>query len=340
MASKGTGLTPSPVIMTKKALVTGGTGFLGGAIVRDLLANGEQVKVFRRERSPLKNLEGLDVEHAVGDLLQPDSLKAAMQGCDRVYHCAALYALTGGYEAYLQANVVGTRNVMEAAMDAGIERVVHTSSIAGIGAPRKRRLIDENQVWNFAPLNNPYITSKFIAEHEALSFGARGLQVVIVNPGAPIGRGDVKPTPTGLMVVNLIRGLHPMWLPVEIGVVDVDDCARQHRLAMEKGKPGERYLSVGETITLGGMGKLLRESMSTPWRPTVPRPLLKLAIYSTYLLPQWMNIFTAVARYPLHSFEYDVTKAKDELGMHYRPIKESLETAAVWFAENGHCKLK
>lgn len=325
--------------MTRKALVTGGTGFLGGAIVRDLLANGEQVKVFRRERSPLKNLEGLDVEYAVGDLLDRDSLLKAMDGCDRLYHCAALYQLTGGYEKYLEANVVGTRNALGAAMERGIERVVHTSSIAAIGGPRKRGLkVDENQVWNFGPLNNPYITSKFIAEHEALSFGARGLPVVIVAPGAPIGRGDVKPTPTGQMVVNLIRGLYPMWVPVEMGCVDVDDCARQHRLAMEKGKPGERYLSVGETLTLKQMGQLLRETVGGPWRPTVPNPLLKLAIYSTYLLPQWMNMFTAVARYPLHSFDYDVNKAKDELGMQYRPIKESLETAARWFADNGHCK--
>ncbi|MCA8947842.1 MAG: NAD-dependent epimerase/dehydratase family protein, partial [Planctomycetes bacterium] len=147
------------MIMTKKALVTGGTGFLGGAIVRDLLANGEQVKVFRRERSPLKNLEGLDVEHAVGDLLDRDSLLKAMDGCDRLYHCAALYQLSGGYEKYLEANVVGTRNALGAAMERGIERVVHTSSIAAIGAPRKRGLkVDEKQVWNFGPLNNPYIT--------------------------------------------------------------------------------------------------------------------------------------------------------------------------------------
>jgi len=323
-----------------KALVTGGTGFLGAAIVRELLADGEQVKVFRRERSPLKNLEGLEVEHAVGDLREPDSLKAAMEGCDRVYHCAALYKLSGGYEDYLQSNVVGTRNVMQAAMDAGIERVVHTSSIAAIGAPRGQGKVDENQVWTFGPLNNPYITSKFIAEHEALRFGARGLPVVIVNPGAPIGRGDLRPTPTGDMVVNLIKGLYPMWVKVEIGVVDVDDSARQHRLAMEKGKPGERYLSVGETVTLAEMGKLLREAVGSPWRPTLPGWMLKLAIYSTYLLPQWANMLAAIARYPLHSFDYDITKAKEDLGMEFRPVRESLETAARWFADNGHCKLR
>lgn len=323
-----------------KALVTGGTGFIGAAIVRDLLANGEQVKVFRRESSPLTNLEGLEVEHAVGDLRDPDSLLKAMEGCDRLYHCAALYALSGGYEKYLEANVIGTRNALGAAMERGIERVVHTSSIAAVGGPRGRGKVTEDQVWNFGPLNNPYITSKFISEHEALSFGARGLPVVVVNPGAPIGPGDVRPTPTGQMVLNLLKGLYPMWVPVEIGVVDVDDCGKQHRLAMERGKPGERYLSVGETIKLNEMGSMLKEVAGAGWRPTLPGPLLKMMIYGTYLLPQWMNVIAAVARYPLHSFQYDTSKAREDLGMEFTPIKQSLSKAAEWYAENGYCKAK
>lgn len=317
-----------------KALVTGGTGFIGGAIVRELVANGEQVKVFRRESSPLTNLEGLDVEHAIGDLLDRDSLVKALEGCDRLYHCAALYKLSGGYEKYLQANVIGTRNALSAAMERGIERVVHTSSTAAIGGPRRHGRVTENQVWNWAPLNNPYITSKFIAEHEALKFGAQGLPVIIVNPGAPIGPGDVRPTPTGQMIVNLIKGTYPLWMPVDIGLVDVDDCARQHRLAMEKGKPGERYLSVGETLSLGQAGKLL----GAPWRPTLPSWMLKLTIYSTYLLPQWANMLAAVARYPLHSFDYDTKKAQEDLGMQFRPIRESLESAARWYADKGYTK--
>ncbi|MCG3184374.1 MAG: hypothetical protein ICCCNLDF_02494 [Planctomycetes bacterium] len=324
-----------------KALVTGGTGFIGAAIVRALLANGEQVKVFRREGSPLTNLQGLEVEYAIGDLLDRDSLLRALDGCDRMYHCAALYALSGGYEKYLQANVVGTRNALGAAYEKRLERVVYTSTNATIGGPRDpRALVTEDQVWNFGPLNNPYITSKFVAEHEALKWGARGLPVVIVNPGAPIGPGDVRPTPTGAMVLNLIKGRYPMWVPVEIGCVDVDDCGLQHRLAMEKGKPGERYLSIGETLSVKQMGQLLRETVGSPWRPTVPGPLLKLTIYSTYLLPQWMNFLAAVARYPLHSFRYDTRKTQEELGMQFRPLKQSLESAARWYAEDGRCKLR
>lgn len=325
--------------MSKKALVTGGTGFIGSAIVRELLANGEQVKVMRRASSNLDNLDGLDVELVVGDLRDRDSLLKAMDDCDRLYHCAALYSLSGGYEKYLEANVIGTRNALGAAMERGLERVVHTSSIAAVGGPRKRGAqVTEDQVWNFGPLNNPYITSKFIAEHEALKIGAQGLPVVVVNPGAPIGPRDIKPTPTGEIVLSLLEGRYPMWVKAELGVVDVDDCARQHRLAMEKGKPGERYLSVSETINLNEMGKLLREIAGASWRPTLPDPLLKMMIYGTYLLPQWMNTLTAIARYPLHSFQYDSTKARNELGIEYRPIRESLKTAAKWYAENGYCK--
>ncbi|MCA8916598.1 MAG: NAD-dependent epimerase/dehydratase family protein [Planctomycetes bacterium] len=325
--------------MSKRALVTGGTGFVGAAIVRELLANGEQVKVFRRESSPLTNLEGLEVEHAIGDLRDRDSLRKALDGCDRLYHCAALYNLSGGYDEFLQANVIGTRNALGAALELGIERVVHTSSIAAIGAPRRPNApVTEEQVWNFGPLNNPYISSKFISEHEALKFAGRGLPVVIINPGAPIGRGDVRPTPTGQMVLNLIRGLYPMWVKVPVGCVDVDDCARQHRLCMEKGKPGERYLSVSETLTVAEMGRLLRETAGAPWRPSLPNWTLKLAIYSTYFLPQWLNMIAAVARYPLHSFNYDNTKAREELGMEFRPLKESLKAAADWYGENGYCR--
>lgn len=322
-----------------KALVTGATGFVGGAIVRELLRNGEDVKILRRKGSPLTNLEGLEVEHAVGDLLDRDSLLKALEGCDRLYHCAALYALSGGYEKYLQANVIGTRNALGAAMESGVERVVYTSTNAAIGGPRKRGVkVTEDQVWNFGPLNNPYITSKFIAEHEALEFGAKGLPVVVINPGAPIGPGDLKPTPTGQMVVNLLKGRYPAWVPVEIGCVDVDDCARQHRLAMEKGKPGERYLSIGETLTVNGMGAILKEVAGAPWRPSLPAPLLKAAIYGTYLLPQFMNPIAAVARYPLHSFQYDTSKAKQDLGMEFTPLKESLRKAAEWYVEHSYCK--
>jgi dihydroflavonol-4-reductase len=322
-------------------LVTGGTGFIGSAIVRALLADGQRVKVFRRESSPLTNLDGLDVEHAIGDLLDADSIRRALDGCDRVYHCAALYKLSGGYERYLQANVVGTRNVLGACLEAGIERVVYTSSTAAVGASRPRGTrINENHVWNFGPLNNPYITSKFIAEHEAMRFGARGLPVVTVNPGMPVGPGDVKPTPTGKFVLDVLRGRIPALPGVELGLVDVNDCGRQHVLAMDKGKPGERYLSIGATLTLSETGRVLREVANAPWRPALPAWPLRALIYTTYLLPQALNRLTAVARYPLHGFQYDTALAERDLGMQWTPIRDSLKAAAEWFVEHGYCKAR
>ena len=316
------------------ALVTGGTGFVGSAIVRELLCAGEKVRVLRRVNSPLTNLEGLKVEQAVGDLLDPASLQAALQGVDRVYHCAALYALTGGYERYLQANVVGTRNILRACLDARVERVVYTSTNAAVGAA-KRGASNEDQVWNFGPLNNPYITSKFIAEHEAMRFGARGLPVVTVCPGAPVGPGDVKPTPTGRMIQSLICGLYPVVVPIKLALVDVDECARHHRLAMEKGRPGERYLSVGETLALPRVLQILREVAGAPWRPALPGPLLKAMIYGTYVLPQFLNPLAAVARYPLHSFEYDTSKSREDLGMEFKPVRDALRRQAQWLARKS-----
>jgi dihydroflavonol-4-reductase len=317
--------------MAKVALVTGGTGFVGSAIVRELLRAGERVRVLRRANSPPDNLQGLDVEQAVGDLLEPDSLRAALDGVDRVYHCAALYALSGGYKRYLQANVVGTRNVLRACLEARVDRVVYTSTNAAVGSAIRGQS-NEDQVWNFGPLNNPYITSKFIAEHEAMRFGARGLPVITVCPGAPVGPGDVKPTPTGKMIFKLIRGRYPLVVPVKLALVDVDDCGRHHRLAMEKGNPGDRYLSVGESLRLDEVLDILREVAGAPWRPTVPSLLLKAALYGTYLLPQFLNPLAAVARYPLHSFEYDTSRSRDELGMVFNPVSEALKRQAEWFA--------
>lgn len=317
--------------MAKVALVTGGTGFVGSAIVRELLRAGERVRVLRRAGSPPDNLLGLDVEQAVGDLLEPDSLRAALDGVDRVYHCAALYSLSGGYERYLQANVVGTRNVLRACLDARVDRVVYTSTNAAVGSARRGQS-NEDQVWNFGPLNNPYITSKFIAEHEAMRFGARGLPVITVCPGAPVGPGDVKPTPTGRMIFNLIRGRYPLVVPVKLALVDVDDCGRHHRLAMEKGNPGDRYLSVGQSLRLDEVLHILREVAGAPWRPTVPSLLVKAGLYGTYLLPQFLNPLAAVARYPLHSFEYDTSKSRNELGMVFNPVRDALKRQAEWLA--------
>ncbi len=318
----------------KKALVTGATGFVGSAIVRELLASGQQVKILRRANSPLGNVNGLDVEHAVGDLMEPQSLAAALRDVDRVYHCAALYSLKGGYDDYLRNNAVGTKNVMRACLDARIERVVYTSTIAAVGSERSKTRITEETIWNFAPFNNPYITSKYIAEFEAMRFGARGLPVIVINPGAPIGERDAKPTPTGLLIVMLLTGLIPV-VPVAFPMADVRDVARLHRLAMEKGQPGERYLCVQSCPTVVQVAKMLRERIGMGRRLRLPGFLFELGVASTWLLPQFLSQFTGAARFTLKRFDYDCTKS-EALGLKYGPLEDALERAARWYIDEKY----
>lgn len=326
--------------MAAKALVTGGTGFLGSAIVRELLANGEEVAVFRRASSDLGNLQGLEVGYAIGDLTDFESLQRAMEGVDRVYHCAALYDFSGGYDRYLAANVQGTKNVLRAAEQASVKRVVHTSTIAAVGsAPKAGQTITEETIWNFGPLNSPYMTSKFIAEYEALRIGAeRGLEVVVVNPAAPIGQCDSRPTPTGKIVLNLLKGRYPAVVPSAFPMVDVDDCAKHHRLAMEKGKAGHRYLSVAQTMDFVEMARVLSERVGSRMPLRMPRLFLTMGCYGSWLLPQFLNRFTGIARFPLRHFAYDCGKSERELGMTFRPMEDALERAGRWYVEKGFCK--
>ncbi len=319
----------------KKALVTGATGFIGSAIVRELLASGQQVKILRRANSPLGNMNGLDVEHAVGDLMQPDSITAALRDCDRVYHCAALYSLKGGYDDYIRNNANGTKNVLRACLDARIERVVYTSTVAAVGSEGPKGRITEETLWNFAPFNNPYITSKYIAEFEAMRFGARGLPIVTVNPAGPIGERDIKPTPTGLLVILLLSGFIVVP-PVPIPMVDVRDVARCHRLAMEKGKPGERYLCVHSAPPLTQVVNMLREKVGMGRRLRVPGFLFKLGVASTWLLPQFLSQYTAVARFTIRRFNFDCSKSINELGMTYTPLEEAFDKAARWYIEQKY----
>ena len=319
----------------KKALVTGATGFVGSAIVRELLASGQQVKILRRAQSPLSNLEGLEVEHAVGDLMQPQSLEAALRDVDRVYHCAALYSLKGGYNDYLRHNAVGTKNVLQACLNARVERVVYTSTIAAVGTEGAKQPITEETIWNFAPFNNPYITSKYIAEFEAMRFGARGLPVVTVNPGGPIGERDLKPTPTGLLVILMLSGFIVVP-PLPVPFVDVQDVARCHRLAMEKGRQGERYLCVHSAPPLTQVVKMLRERVGMGPRLRLPGFIHRLGAASTWLLPQFLSPFTGVARFILRRFNYDCSKSVQELGLTYTPLEDAFERAARWYIQQKY----
>src|SRR2546427_561283 len=257
-----------------KALVTGSTGFVGAAVTRCLLERGVDVRVLVRRDSDLRNLEGLKVEQAYGDLRDVASLRLALAGCRQLYHVAAHYALWApDPQIFYDINVTGTHNLMEAARDSGVERIVYTSTIGAIGLPPGGGAGSEETPVSLKQMVGHYKRSKFLAEQEVRKLARAELPVVIVNPSAPVGARDIKPTPTGQVIVDFMKGRMPAYIETGMNLVDVDDVAVGHRLAMEKGRIGERYI-------LGNRNLMLREVFAILSRLTgVPAPTIK--------LPRW-----------------------------------------------------
>jgi dihydroflavonol-4-reductase len=231
----------------KPALVTGASGFLGWHVARVLLERGYHVRALVRAGSKVREL---DVEQIRGDLRDPDSLQRAAAGCGLVFHVAADYRLWAADPAELyRSNVDGTRNLLEAARRAGVDRVIYTSTVGCIGIPQDG-IGDESLPVSLEEMTGDYKRSKFLAEQVALEFARAGLPVVIVNPTAPVGDHDVKPTPTGKIVVDFLSGGMPAFIDTGLNIVDVRDTAEGHWLACEKGRPGERYILGSENLTL------------------------------------------------------------------------------------------
>ena len=248
-----------------RAFVTGGTGFVGGAVVRRLLFEGHEVVALVRPGADTRQLDGLPVERVHGDLADPDALRRGVAGCRWVFHVAALYSYWGhSWDEFHQANVEGTRRVLEAALDAGATRIVHTSSIATLGLPTDGSPGTEDTPSSLADMIGPYKRSKFLAEDLAREYVRRGAPVVIVNPAAPIGVADLKPTPTGKIVVDFLNGRMPAYVDTGLTIVDVEDVARGHLLAAERGEVGERYILGGENLTLRQVLDILAEVAGLP----------------------------------------------------------------------------
>jgi len=328
----------------KKAFVTGGTGFVGSAVVRELLQQGDEVKCLVRSGSDRRNLEGLDVELAEGDILDRDSIKRALENCDRMYHVAALYTLGDPEIWYWRANVLGTINVLSAAMDRGLERVVHTSTVGAVGSAPEGGLANEDTPWDFGDLGIPYVTTKYIAESEAFRFFGKGLPVVVVNPAGPIGPRDIKPTPTGLMIVQFLRGTLKATPQATNNFIDVDDLARGHRLAMEKGTPGHRYILGAHNTTLMDLFKIASELTGVP-KPlaTIPYPISLTAgwlaeSFGTKLFKIRQPLSAGGVRFLKKALHFDTSKAVNELGFSARPLEESVKRAVEWFYEHGYAK--
>ncbi len=326
-----------------KTFVTGGTGFVGSAVIRRLLADGHEVLALVRPGANTRMLEGLPVERVSGGLGDAPALEKAMSGCGWVFHVAALYAYWGyTWDEFHQSNVEGTRRVLEAATRAGARRIVHTSSIASLGIPRDDTPGTEETPVTFKDMLSDYKRSKFLAEEVAQEFVAKGLPVVIVNPAAPVGVGDHKPTQTGKMIVDFLNGRMPAYVDTGLTIVDVDDVANGHLLAMEKGKVGERYILGGENLSLKQVLDLLSDvSGRPPVRARIPRAVaLAWAYVDTGLArlnPKHIPAATPDAVRVSSKKEYFSSgKAMRELGYAYIPAREALRKAVEWYRANGY----
>lgn len=324
-----------------KTLVTGGAGFIGSAVVRQLLARGREVRVMLAPREPDDNVRGLEVETVRADLLDRGAVAAAMAGCDVVYHLAAIYSLWLPDESLIyQVNVEGTKNVLFAALRAGVRRVVHTSSIAAIGVPPEGELADERFRFNHWAGGNAYIRSKYLSDLDAQRFAAEGLPVVIVCPGFPFGERDRGPTPTGRFIVEALHRRVPGYTAGGFCAVDVDDVAACHVLAEEKGRVGERYIAGGHNLTY-------REFFATVTRVAGLPPIRRRIPSAAVLALAWGSeararrggppprITTKAARYALSTVWYDTAKARRELGMPLTPLDITIERAVRWFRDHG-----
>src|SRR5215469_2219666 len=232
-------------------LITGATGFLGSHVARVLAAEGADLRLLVRHSSDLRNIQGLKAERVTGDLRDPASIEKAVSGCEVVFHVAADYRLwVRDPEQMYRSNVEGTRALLDAARKHGVRRVVYTSSVATMGFTSNGRVADEESPVALADMIGHYKRSKFMAEQVAIEAGRNGQEVVIVNPSTPIGEMDIKPTPTGRIVVDFLKRKFPAYVDTGLNLVDATECARGHILALEKGRSGERYILGGENLTL------------------------------------------------------------------------------------------
>jgi dihydroflavonol-4-reductase len=326
-----------------RAFVTGGTGFVGGAIVSRLLAEGHEVRALVRSEADTRQLDGLAVERVTGDLADAENLRRAMTGCGWVFHAAALYSYWGhAWAEFFRSNVEGTRNVLEAAGVAGVERVVHTSSIASLGLPADGSPGTEDTPSSLGDMIGPYKRSKFLAEEVAREFARAGLPVVIVNPAAPVGCGDHKPTPTGKVIVDYLNRRMPAYVDTGLTVVDVEDVARGHLLAAERGRQGERYILGGENLTLKQVLDLLAQVAGLPRvRVRIPHMVALGWAYVDVSLtrfdPRHVPAATPdTARLSYKHEFFSSAKAVAELGFPQTPAREALRKAVEWYRANGY----
>lgn len=327
-------------------LVTGGAGFVGSAVVRQLVQSGHRVRVLIRLTSDSRNLRSLPVDVVTGDLTDYRSLRQAITGCDFLFHAAADYRLwvPKPQEMY-ENNVQGTEKIMQEALRAGVRKIIYTSSVAtlrlnGNGAPA-----DETSAASLTDMIGHYKRSKFLAEAAVLQLiETRGLPAVVVNPSAPVGPRDIKPTPTGRFIADAVSGRMPAYVNTGLNIVHVDDVAKGHLLALEHGRIGERYILGGHNMMLKEI--LLEVASFAGCRPPFARiphtAILPIAVLSE----AWARCASKSAprvtldgvRMAKKRMFFSSEKAERELGYAPRPAREALQDAVRWFRQNGYCK--
>jgi dihydroflavonol-4-reductase len=326
-----------------KALVTGATGFVGSHVARVLAEQGADLRLLVRSSSDLRNIQGLKAERVVGDLRDPASLEKAMADCEVVFHVAADYRLwVRDPEQMYRSNVDGTRALLVAAQKLHVRRVVYTSSVATMGFTSNGHPADESSPVSLDNMIGHYKRSKFMAEEVALEAGRSGIDVVVVNPSTPVGERDIKPTPTGRIVVDFLKKKFPAYVDTGLNLVDVTECARGHVAALEKGRSGERYILGGENLTLkqildklAAITGLPSPKIRVPYVMALATGVVDEMITGRILGGEPRATIDAVSMGRKKMF-MSCAKAERELGWKTVPVDGALRRAAEWFQANGY----
>jgi dihydroflavonol-4-reductase len=326
-----------------KIFLTGATGFIGNHVAHSLADAGADLRILTRKTSNLKSLEGVRGDTVVGDLRDVESLRSAVAGCDAVVHVAADYRLwVTDPEAMYAANVQGTRELLRLARDANVRRVVYTSSVATMGFKADGTVVDEATPVSLDDMIGHYKRSKFLGEQEAISAARDGQQVMILNPTTPIGAGDLKPTPTGRIVVDFLKHNFPAYMDTGLNLVDVAEVARTHVAALERGTPGERYILGGENLTLKQMLDRMAGLTGIP-SPTMRVPHAVAMVFAVFdetvtgrIRGKEPRATVEAVRMGKKKMFASSAKAERELGFRVRPVDDALRAAIDWFRAHGY----
>ncbi|HEX3435476.1 MAG TPA: hopanoid-associated sugar epimerase [Pseudacidobacterium sp.] len=330
-----------------KVFVTGSTGFVGSHVAKALAKEGAHLRLLVRKNSNMANLSGMHAPPSfatiTGDLLEPELLRPGISGCDYVFHVAADYRLwVRNPKQMYAANVDGTRELLRIAREEGVKRVIYTSSVATMGFKSDGTIVDENTPVSLEDMVGHYKRSKFLAEQEALKAAYDGQEVMILNPTTPVGTGDIKPTPTGRIIVDFLNKKFPAYVDTGLNLVDVDEVVRAHLAAITKGTPGERYILGGENLTLKQILDKMSAITGLP-SPTTKVPHLVALIFAFFdetitgrILGKEPRATIEAVRMGRKKMFASSAKAVRELGFQQVPVYQALRTAIDWFRANGY----